>query len=188
MTTAGYVLVGGRSSRFGTDKARYEIDGQPLTLLTAEKVRRAAGAVALVGAPERYADFGLRSIPDAVAGFGPLAGIVSALEDTAAERSLIVAVDLPGVTVELMRFLLDLEGDVVLPMQADGRPQPLCAVYGRSALPRLRAAMEAGRGKVMAALEGLDVRRMTPEEYAHLGGAELFVNLNRLADVNWTSE
>lgn len=179
---AGYVLVGGRSSRFGSDKALFEIDGKPLALHTAEKVRQAAGAVTLVGAPARYAHLGLRTIPDPVADFGPLAGIVAALRDCTAARALIVAVDLPGVTVQMLRHLLAYGGDVVLPVQPDGRDQPLCAVYARRALPHLEKAIEAGRGKVTRALEGLEVFRVPPESYARIGGAELFHNLNRPRD------
>lgn len=182
MTAAGYVLVGGRSSRFGSDKALYEVGGRPLALLTAEKVRRTAGCVTLVGAPGRYGELGLRVIPDPVADFGPLAGVVAALEDCPAERALIVAVDLPGVTTAFLEFLLSLDGEVVLPVQPDGYDQPLCAVYARSVLPELRSAMEAGRGKVVRALEGVRVTRLSPEEYAALGGEELFRNLNRPPD------
>jgi hypothetical protein len=43
--------------------------------------------------------------------------------------------------------------------------------------------MEAGRGKILRALDGLDVRRLRPEEYERFGGEELFQNLNRPEDV-----
>ncbi len=184
MASAGYVLVGGGSSRFSGDKARFAVEGKPLVVLTADKVLRAAGSVALVGPPERYGDLGMRVIPDPVTGFGPLAGIVAALEDTPAERNLIVAVDLPGITVELLSFLLGCRGEVVLPVQPDGRPQPLCAVYDRRAAPVLRAAMENGRGKITTAIEALGVRRIGPDAYARFGGAKLFRNLNRPEDAS----
>jgi molybdopterin-guanine dinucleotide biosynthesis protein A len=185
MSRAGYVLTGGRSSRFGSDKARFEIDGRPLALLTADKVRQAAGSVTLVGAPERYADWNLRTIPDPVSDFGPLAGIVAALEDSTSERNLIVAVDLPGLTVAFLEFLLEqAEGaDVVLPLQPDGREQPLCAVYRRAICSDLRKSMEGGSGKIMRALEPLTIRRLLPEEYSSFGSDELFWNMNRPAPV-----
>jgi molybdopterin-guanine dinucleotide biosynthesis protein A len=178
---AGYVLTGGRSSRFGSDKARFELAGKPLALLTAEKVRKAAGSVTLVGAPERYQDWDLRVIPDPVADFGPLAGILAALEDSAAEWSLIVAVDLPGLTVPFLQRILEMaEGsDVLLPVQPDGRDQPLCAVYRNGIRESLRASIDAGEGKITRALESLRVRRLLPDEYVRFGGAELFLNLNR---------
>lgn len=186
MGRAGYVLTGGRSSRFGSDKARFEVDGRPLALLTADKVREAAGSVTLVGAPERYADWDLRVIPDPVADFGPLAGIVAALEDSEAEWNLIVAVDLSGVSVALLRYLLEsADADVTLPLQPDGREQPLCAVYRRQARAELRASMDRGNGKVARAFEALRIRRVTPREYARFGGAELFRNVNRPGDVGW---
>ena len=36
----------------------------------------------------------------------------------------------------------------------------------------------------MAALEGLDVRRLMPEEYAAVGGVELFRNVNAPEDLD----
>jgi molybdopterin-guanine dinucleotide biosynthesis protein A len=182
MTRAGYVLTGGRSSRFGSDKARYEIDGRPLALRTAEKVRLAAGSVTLVGAPERYTDWDLRVIPDPVADFGPLAGIVAALEDAPAEWALIVALDMPDVTVSFLEYLLQTaesaEADVVLPIQPDGREQPLCAVYRTAAASLLRAQMKAGNAKIIRALEALRVLELQPHEYAEFGAQNLFRNLN----------
>ncbi|MCB9384344.1 MAG: molybdenum cofactor guanylyltransferase [Bryobacterales bacterium] len=180
MTQAGYVLTGGRSSRFGSDKARFEIDGRPLAWVTAEKVCQAAGSVALVGAPERYADWDLRLIADPREDFGPVAGIVAALEDSHADWNLIVAVDMVGVTVEFLRFLLEgADADVVMPVQPDGRDQPLCCAYRTDVAGALRARMDAGIGRVTDALEAVRVRRVLPEEYARFGGAELFENLNR---------
>ena len=182
MTRAGYVLTGGRSSRFGSDKARYEIDGRPLALRTAEKVRLAAGSVTLVGAPQRYPDWDLRVIPDPVEDFGPLAGIVAALQDTPADWALIVALDMPDVTVGFLDYLLQTaeraEADVVMPIQPDGREQPLCAVYRAAAAPLLREQMEAGNAKIIRALRAVRVLELQSHEYASFGGAELFRNLN----------
>src|SRR5579884_3354907 len=88
---AGYVLVGGRSSRFGSDKAIFPWQGRPLALRVAEQVLRAAGSVALVGNPEIYKHLGLPVIPDPVSGAGPLAGLAAALGHSPAEWNLGIA-------------------------------------------------------------------------------------------------
>jgi molybdopterin-guanine dinucleotide biosynthesis protein A len=76
----GYILAGGASSRFGSDKARAVIDGTPL-------IRRVADGLAGVCAPvtavaqtaDAYADLGLCTIPDAAPGCGPVQGLLTAL-------------------------------------------------------------------------------------------------------------
>ncbi len=75
-----YILAGGESSRFGSDKARALIDGTPL-------IRRVADGLAGVCAPatavaqnaDAYADLGLCTIPDAAPGCGPVQGLLTAL-------------------------------------------------------------------------------------------------------------
>ena len=103
---AGYILVGGKSSRLGRDKALVEVGGRPLVLRVTHAVQTAVDEVTLVGAPEKYGHLGLRVIPDHVTGFGPLAGILAALEDTSRPWNLVAACDMPNLTPEFLGFLL----------------------------------------------------------------------------------
>ena len=137
--TAGYVLVGGRSSRFGADKALLDWHGRPLVLHVAAQVAQAAGSVTLVGAPDRYLALGLPVIPDPVTGFGPLAGLWAALDHSQADWNLVVACDLPHLHAAFLADLLHRanaeDPDVLLPVDHQGRPEPLCAVYSLRSLP-----------------------------------------------------
>ena len=188
VTTAGYVLVGGQSSRFGADKALALWQGRPLALSVAESVRAAAGSVALVGSTERYADLGLPVIGDPVAGYGPLAGLAAALDDTAAEWNLVVACDMPHLSVEFLSFLLSAasaaQADILLPLDRDGRPEPLCAVYARRCGPAIWDAVRAGVHKMTEAFHGLLVQNLLFAQYAAYDrGGRLFANLNTPRDL-----
>ena len=75
-----YILAGGRSSRFGSDKARALLGGEPLIARLARQVGPAALTITVVAdAADKYADLGLRTIADRRPGLGPLVGIESAL-------------------------------------------------------------------------------------------------------------
>jgi molybdopterin-guanine dinucleotide biosynthesis protein A len=104
---AGYILVGGKSSRFGRDKALVEVGGRPLALRVVDALSPVTGTVTLVGAPEKYRHLGLRVIPDLLADFGPLAGILAALDDSQRAWNLLLACDMPRVTAGFLTFLLD---------------------------------------------------------------------------------
>ncbi len=159
-----------------------------MATLVAEKVRRATGSVALVGSPERYGDLGYRVVPDQVKNFGPLAGIVAALEDSAAQWNLIVACDMPRLRTDFLELLLrraeTCGRDALVPLSASGREQPLCAVYSKSLAAPLRQAMRGGEGKIIRALSGMSVHYLLPPEYKRIDpSGEVFLNVNTPSDL-----
>ncbi len=184
--TAGYVLVGGRSSRLGIDKALLDWGGRPLAARLAERVATAAGSATLVGDPARYGGLGFPVIGDRVAGFGPLAGLESALAHSTAEWNLVIACDLPNLTPEFLGYLLRRApgADVLLPVDAAGRDEPLCAVYSNRCHQAVAEAVGRGMHKMTGAFDSLAVRRLAPAEYAAFDpGGRLFANLNTPADL-----
>ena len=185
---AGYILVGGKSSRLGRDKALLTVEGVPLVLRVAEAVRAAAETVTLVGQPVKYSQLGLRVIADPLSGFGPLAGILAALEDSSQPWNLIVACDMPNITAPFLRFLLrkaeEARADVLLPMDDSGRAEPLCAVYARSCRAAIQSAIEAGEHKITRAFGNLRVSQLRLADYAAYNpGGNLFANFNTNADI-----
>jgi len=184
---AGYVLVGGASSRMGQDKARLPLEGKTLLEHVAAVVAEAAGLVTLVGAPERYASLGLRVVPDSRPGCGPLAGIHAALTDSRADWNLIAACDMPLIAAPFLRSLLDAaescEADCLIPRGPSGHPEPLCAVYHSRCRTAIGEALDRGVRKVTDGLAGLRIAAWnvpesrwfrnvnTPEEWdRHLHG------------------
>lgn len=77
-----YILAGGKSSRFGSDKARALLDGQPLLTRIASTLRNLNLDVTVVAdRPDKYADLGLPTIADQFPEIGPLGGLHAALVD-----------------------------------------------------------------------------------------------------------
>ena len=161
MSRAGFVLVGGNSSRMGRDKALLPYRDTVLVEHIAREVEAAAGSVTLVGAPERYRGLGRPVIPDLRPGGGPLGGIEAALSASVEDWNLIVACDMPGVAAPFLTVLLAeagrAGGDCLLPLSGPGRPEPLCAVYHLRCLAAIRGALEANVRKVTEALAGVRV-------------------------------
>lgn len=151
MSRAGFVLVGGQSTRMGRDKALLPFDGGLLVDRVARQVALAAGSVILVGHPERYLHLPYRCIPDIHPGTGPLAGIHAALSATGAEWNLIVGCDMPGLAAALLEALLKQaesgEADCVVARSPAGLLEPLCAVYHRRCAASAAAWLESGRRK-----------------------------------------
>ncbi|MEO8597739.1 MAG: molybdenum cofactor guanylyltransferase [Candidatus Solibacter sp.] len=174
MTFSGFVLAGGRSSRMGRDKARLPFRGADLATAVARAVREAAGSATLIGHPV------LPSLPDLYPGEGPLGGILTALHHSTTEGNLVVACDMPELSAAFLARLIararEVPGAVILPHGPDGRPQPLCAVYPKSAQAVLDAHFAHGVRKLTAALAGLAVEPLAVGELLY------FQNVNTPED------
>jgi len=146
------VLAGGHSSRMGRDKALLPFQGRTLGEQVAHAVYGAAGSVTLVGNPELAGIFQYPAIPDLYPGEGPLGGILTALHHTTAEWNLVTACDMPELTPEFLTTLLvaaeQSGADILLPAGPNGLPEPLCAVYRRSAAKSLAAEFACGVRKI----------------------------------------
>jgi molybdopterin-guanine dinucleotide biosynthesis protein A len=78
---SAYVLAGGKSTRFGSDKALAELDGEPLILRLARAVAPVARELIVVAErADKYASLGLPTIGDVLPDRGPLGGLLTALE------------------------------------------------------------------------------------------------------------
>ncbi|HXN63828.1 MAG TPA: molybdenum cofactor guanylyltransferase [Candidatus Acidoferrales bacterium] len=186
----GFVLVGGKSSRMGRDKALLEVAGRPLVARMADLLAPIVSRVTLVGNPQHYAQFGLPVAADSWPGEGPLGGMVTALDAARAPWCVIVACDLPFLTADWLRFLceratgLGEESDVdaIVPESTRGL-EPLCAVYRKACAKPLRAAFERGIRKVTDALAELKLERIAETEWrAFSPDGSLFRNINTPED------
>lgn len=186
MRAAGFVLVGGRSSRMGQDKALLQRSSGLLVEEVAEQVRAATGSVALIGDPHRYQHLGYECLPDRHPGLGPLAGIEAALLSGRGDRNLIVACDMPGLQSEWLQRLLAKSAKTdslcTVLVDGDGVIQPLCAVYRSGCLPAIQSAIGERRLKLQDVVDEFSPQTVaisqpvsnvnTPEEWAAWQEAE----------------
>jgi molybdopterin-guanine dinucleotide biosynthesis protein A len=178
--TAGFVLVGGRSSRMGKDKARLKVGSQLMVEVVARAVAETAGSVTLIGNPEAFADLPFECLPDTRSSSGPLAGLESALAAHRAELNLVTGCDMPDLQRADLECLLAAtaqnESLCTVVRDASGRRHPLCAVYRLGALPFIRRALDDRRLRLQELVEELKAEEVpidsvlnnlnTPEQWA----------------------
>lgn len=192
-TPLGVILAGGASTRFGAPKALARVGGRRIV----DRVRAALSAVTddvVVSAnePALFADLGLETRPDDVAGFGPLGGIRTALR-WAAERgrssALVVACDMPLVSIDLLRLIayraVETEADAVVPESGGRRGiEPLCAWYSVGSLPPIERMMEAGERAIHRLIDGIRADVIPLDEVRKTGDPHiLFLNVNTADDL-----
>lgn len=170
----------------GADKAFLDFGGSTLLGRAIGVVRETSPNFAIVGDPAKFAAYGA-VIADLYPGCGALAGIHAGLLHSSAELNLMLAVDMPFVTRELLSFLFaaasEADAIVVVPRTARGF-QPLCAVYRRAFAPAAEEALRAGHYKIDAVFPGVAVRVIEEDELVRAGFTEqLFFNVNTPGDL-----
>jgi molybdopterin-guanine dinucleotide biosynthesis protein A len=178
---AAFILAGGKSSRMGTDKAFVALEGRTLLSRALELACSVSSNVRIVGSTEKFDVFGT-VVEDQFSGCGPLAGIHAGLRASAAELNLIIAVDLPFISADFLRFLIDrarrTEALVTLP-RTQARLQPLCAVYRRSFADIAEPALLSGQYKIDALFDPRKTHVIPEEDLVSAGfSAKMFRNLN----------
>ncbi len=144
MLISAAVLAAGRSSRMGRDKALLEMSGLPMwqrqmqlasQLQPVEILLSCRPDQEIATADAKTGDF--RLIHDEIPNCGPLGGIVTALRAMRGEVLLVLAVDLPCLTVEPLAFLLKHSSSASGAVLAHGDAfhEPLVATYPRHFLP-----------------------------------------------------
>jgi molybdopterin-guanine dinucleotide biosynthesis protein A len=183
----GFILVGGASSRMGTDKSRLVLGGKTFVERAANALGAVATKICVVSAREEDAAFGLPLVHDVYAGAGALGGLHAALANCYARRAAVVSCDLPFVTGALFVRLASFAGpasDAVAARQPDGRPQPLCTLYARDAcLSVAERLLGEGELRPRVLLGEVRTRWVVPAELEDLAGSErFFTNVNTPAD------
>lgn len=156
---SGLVLAGGRSRRFGTDKAHYPVAGTPM-------IRRVYDAlhplVASVRVSVRTADqpvpLPAERVVDRFPNAGPLAGLHAGLDVASTPWVLAVACDLPFLTGNVLDRLIAARTEDMRPVVArtpDGRLQPLCACYPSAAADAARRLLDRSDLALHAFLDAL---------------------------------
>lgn len=185
--TEGFILAGGLSSRMGADKSSLRLGGRTFVERAADALGGVARGVRVVGSRPGLEAHGLPVVPDVHAGLGAMGGLHAALSACEARWAAVLSCDLPFVTRGLFHRLASLRGegpDAVAPVQGDGRPQPLCALYAAGACRAAAAEMiRAGELRPRELLRRLRTRWVAFEELADLEGSRLFfANVNTPED------
>lgn len=164
MNTECILLTGGASRRMGFDKSKLKVNGQPIAALIATSLTSAGYAVTVLGR-EPVAGFALQL--DAAEFEGPLAAL--AAFEPKANTVFVAACDMPRFDPEVVPILSGVldrfaEAEVAVPV-LEGRRQPLCALYRKSAWTVLPGLLAERRRSMMAWLDAITVHEVFETEF-----------------------
>jgi ABC-type transporter Mla maintaining outer membrane lipid asymmetry ATPase subunit MlaF/molybdopterin-guanine dinucleotide biosynthesis protein A len=165
----------------GADKALLSFRGQTLLERALEIAAAVASEALIVGPRDRYATYG-DVVEDVYPGCGPLGGIHAALAATQTELNLVLSVDMPLMTAEFLRWLLEQArnaSELIVVPDALGGQQPLCAVYRRPVYALAEQALKDGDYKIGHLFSHTTTRHVSEAEIREAGfSPEVFRNAN----------
>jgi len=131
---AGVILAGGRSTRFGSDKASARLNGRPLLQWVADALSPVCAHIVVVRArgqvlPEVLSPVPLRLIDDVYDDLGPIAGLVAAFRALEGGLAVAVSCDTPLLQPALLRAMVEAAGDHDAVCGRAGSLQPLPGVF-----------------------------------------------------------
>ena len=152
MSVAAAILAGGKATRMGGQpKSFLRVDGERVIDRQLRVLRPLFSEILIVANDRpRYQEFGLPVVSDVIeGGFGPLVGILTALESVQAQRVVCLACDMPYLEKAPLAFIRDhsTTADVLVPV-VGGREEPLFARYDKAIIPLIRAQIATGDYKV----------------------------------------
>jgi molybdopterin-guanine dinucleotide biosynthesis protein A len=178
---AGLVLAGGRSRRFGRDKALEDFRGRPLIAWSLEALSPHVAVLGVGGPAGLAARLEVEAVPDVAGGpDGPLAGVLAGL-DWAARRDCdwlaTAPCDTPFLPADLVARLAAEIGERPVVAARVGRVHALCGLWRVDAAAALAGLVRDGKQLSMQAL--IDV---LGGGYVDFDDEAAFANLNTPAD------
>ena len=181
---SGAILAGGRSSRFGRDKALEVWQGKTLLEHAANSLEGCTERFIVGGNPERYGFLEIPVHPDLEPFQGSLHGLARALELARHARVAVIACDIPNLTRNYWEFIANFVGDVVIPENSDGYLEPLAAMYSKNCLGYVKLALKTGNLKMTGWFDNsLQIRVVKWLELEQQFKPNLFLNANTPQDL-----
>jgi len=161
-----FVLAGGKSTRFGTNKSLASVGARYMAAVVASNLRSASGSsVSLIGADAQTSSaLGLPSVFGSREGNGPLGAIIDALELSDSVFVVIAPNDTPFFSAECFTRLFDcldasnIDVAVAVDAKDESRVHWLLSAWRKApCLPMLREQYHSGTRSVHEAVIGLQI-------------------------------
>jgi molybdenum cofactor guanylyltransferase len=174
------ILAGGQGTRIGGGKGLQNLQGRPLIQWVIDAMKPQSDEILISANDEGYQGFGFRVVADITAGsVGPLAGVQAALNAARHDYVLSVPCDAPYLPADLAaRLSAAMGGADACVAVAEGRTQPVIALYRKSVLGRLNHYLASGERKVMDWQKTLRLNEAAFED------AHAFININTKAELD----
>lgn len=190
---SGIVLAGGKSSRFGTNKALVQFHGKPLVKWVIEPMGKVVDEIILSLSSEpdipnfvETIGIDIKMVKDVHPGLGPISGLLSSFKEAKGEYVAVAPCDSPFIKPELYELLFEkAKGyDGAVPF-INNFWEPIHAVYKRKTfITAMEEALHEGKKRPADTYPYLNIQKVTQDEIKVVDPEAIsFFNINTVDDL-----
>ena len=187
----GYIiLAGGKSKRLGHDKIKEVIGDIPLLDRVIKILSALNGEIIIVtgensSLPNTFSYPKIKIVHDLYPGKGMLGGIITGLSLSEHYYNLVVACDMPFLSLSLLQYMINITEDNDLVAYRNKMDlEPLHAIYSKNCLPIFEEIMQKNL-RIIELVQHVKVRYLNSEEKKQSDPENLsFFNINTEADLS----
>lgn len=183
---SAFIIAGGKSTRFGEDKALYIYRGKPLIEHVIERIKPVFETISIIADDaERFSYLGHPCYRDIIPGLGPLGGLHTALKRAGTDSVFVFACDMPECSPGLIRYMISQSAghDATIPVK-HGYHERLHAIYRQSCITAIEKRINKGERQFSSFFEDVSIREIRDDEIWKFGDPDIvFRNINYRRDV-----
>lgn len=162
----GIILAGGKSSRMGSDKGLLTVNGKMFVERVIDAMKPIVNdIIIIISNNQKYNQFGYQRVADRIKDSGPLAGLYSGLHHSKTEYNLVLSCDIPMITTEVLKKLIDTdyENYDVVQIQSEHKTMPLIALYNKQCADKCLQLLQQGEKRLRVAVSQLNAKTILIE-------------------------
>lgn len=176
------ILAGGKSSRFGSNKALANFKGVPLIERVTDLLNTIFSKLIIItNSPIEYSYLNIPLYKDLIEGLGPIGGIYTGLDAIDNDWAFFCACDMPFINEGLVRRIIEVKNgyDAVVP-KVDWKMEPLHALYSKRCLPFIKKLILEEEYQTVKSFKNINVRFVEEDEIRQFDPLlRAFLNVNK---------
>lgn len=180
----GIILAGGKSSRMGQEKAQLKLGNKSFIEIILQTITPLCSEILISTNNPALHLRGTKSIADEIQNIGPLGGIYTCLNLSKSFKNIIVTVDTPLISTDLLKYLLNQsENHEVTYCEHNNKEHPLIGIYTKKFLRIIEEDIQNKKYKTLAAIRKSNFRKLKINKNHQYYKEGLFKNINNPVDL-----
>jgi molybdopterin-guanine dinucleotide biosynthesis protein A len=185
------ILAGGKSSRFGSNKAMYKLDQKPMLENIIEKLEPFFNKIYIIG-NEKQELKGIKGeieyLADKIPDKGPLGGLYTGLSETDSQFNYLQACDMPFICEDYLNFMQDYinkdsKYEAYIP-EKEGYLEPFVGIYNKNIKEDILKLIKKDQLNFDYLFNKINIKRIPEEEIEKVADTKrIFFNINRKEDL-----